>query len=278
MSERIREFANAGFTFPVTDEGPLDGEIVVLLHGFPQTSKSWDAVCARLNDDGYRTLRFDQRGYAPAARPRGRYAYRLSALVSDVAALVDSVGSPVHVVGHDWGAAVAWGVAANHASLTRTLTAVSVPHPSAFLRSMLSSLQALRSYYMLLFQIPWLPEAVVRRYPKVLERALTGSGMATEQIEQVRTDIVDGGALTGGLGWYRALPFGGPNYVGKVTVPTTYVWSTRDVALDRRGAELTERYVTGPYRLEILEGSHWIPEEHPDRLRDMIVERAKGAR
>src|ERR1700742_2077911 len=128
MPDRILEFANAGFTFPVRDDGPLDGEIVVLLHGFPQTSTSWDAVCARLNQDGYRTLRFDQRGYAPSARPRGRAAYRLSALVGDVAALIHAVGSPVHLVGHDWGAAVAWGAAANHPSSVRTLTAVSVPH------------------------------------------------------------------------------------------------------------------------------------------------------
>jgi pimeloyl-ACP methyl ester carboxylesterase len=277
MPDRILEFANAGFTFPVHDDGPLDGETVVLLHGFPQTSKSWDGVCARLNQDGYRTLRFDQRGYAPRARPRNRSAYRLSALVGDVAALIDVVGSPVHLVGHDWGAAVAWGAAANHPSLVRTLTAVSVPHPSAFMRSMLSSFQLLRSYYMLVFQIPWLPETVVRRYPKFLERFLAGTGMSAEGIEQVQTDVVDGGAFKGGLGWYRALPFGSPNYVGKVSVPTTYVWSTRDIALGRRGAELTERYVTGPYRLEILDGSHWIPDEQPDRLADMIVERAKGS-
>ena len=276
MSDRIREFANDGFTFTVVDDGPLDGEIVVLLHGFPQTSKSWDEVSARLNRDGYRTLRFDQRGYAPEARPRGRSAYRLSALVGDVVALIHAAGSPVHVVGHDWGAAVAWGAAANHPSLVRTLTAVSVPHPSAFTRSMLSSFQLLRSYYMLVFQFPWLPEAVARRYPKVFERFLAGSGMAAEGIEQVRADIVVGGALSGGLGWYRALPFGNPNYVGKVSVPTTYVWSTRDVALGRRGAELTERYVTGPYRLEIVDGSHWIPDQQPDRLADMIDERAKA--
>jgi len=114
MPDRITEFTNDGFTFPVLDEGPLDGaapeatsgngEIVILLHGFPQTSKSWKPVAARLNDAGYRTLRFDQRGYAPTARPkRRRRPYRSSALVGDVAALIHEVGSPVHLVGHDWG-------------------------------------------------------------------------------------------------------------------------------------------------------------------------------
>src|ERR1700712_4426267 len=144
MTERIREFTNDGFTFPVNDEGPIDGEVVVLLHGFPQTSKSWNAVCARLNASGYRTLRFDQRGYAAGARPRGRRPYRLSALTGDVVALIDQVGSPVHLVGHDWGAAFAWAAAASKPALLKSLTAVSVGHPAAFQRSMLSSTQAFR--------------------------------------------------------------------------------------------------------------------------------------
>jgi pimeloyl-ACP methyl ester carboxylesterase len=277
MPDRILEFTNDGFTFPVTDEGPLDGDVVVLLHGFPQTTKSWNAVSARLNESGYRTVRFDQRGYAPAARPKGRKPYRLSALVGDVAALVGKIGSPVHLVGHDWGSAVAWGTAAARPELLKSLTAVSVGHPMAFQRSFLSSSQAFRSYYMLLFNIPRLPEAVVRRYPKVLDRFLVGAGMAPEAIEDVHTDIIDGGALTGGLGWYRAIAFQDKATGGKVSVPTTYVWSTGDIALGRRAADLTVRYVTGPYRFEVLDGSHWIPEEHPDRLAELIVERVKDS-
>jgi pimeloyl-ACP methyl ester carboxylesterase len=274
---RILEFTNDGFTFPVTDEGPLDGDVVVLLHGFPQTSKSWDAVCARLNESGHRTLRFDQRGYAPAARPRGRRPYRLSALTGDVAALVGEVGSPVHLVGHDWGAAVAWATAASRPALLKSLTAVSVGHPAAFQRSMLSSTQALRSYYMLLFQIPRLPEAIAHRYPKVFHHFLSGSGMTADGIEAVQTDVVDGGALAGGLGWYRAIAFQDKASTGRVSVPTTYVWSTGDVALGRRAAELTERYVTGPYRFEVTDGSHWIPEEQPDVLHRLIAERVAGS-
>jgi pimeloyl-ACP methyl ester carboxylesterase len=272
--KRILGFTNDGFTFPVTDEGPLDGDVVVLLHGFPQTSKSWDAVCALLNESGYRTLRFDQRGYAPNARPRGRRPYRSSALTGDVAALIADIGSPVHLVGHDWGSAVAWATAASKPALLKSLTAVSVGHPAAFQRSMLSSNQALRSYYMLLFQIPRLPEAVARRYPKVFHRFLSASGMTAEAIEAVQTDVVDGGALTGGLAWYRAIAFQDKASSGRVSVPTTYVWSTGDVALGRRAADLTERYVTGPYRFEVVDGSHWIPEEQPELLHRLIVERA----
>ena len=277
MSERIREFANDGFTFPVRDEGPIDGEVVVLLHGFPQTSKSWDAVTAGLHEAGYRTLVFDQRGYTPTARPRGRFAYRISALVGDVAALVAAVGSPVHLVGHDWGAVVAWATAAGRPELLRTLTVVSVPHLRAYLRSLLSSTQALKSYYMAVFQIPWLADTLLRRFPKQTDRLLANSGMAAAAQRQVHTDVIDSGALTPAINWYRALPFSSTRYLQRVSLPTTYVWSTDDIALGRRCAELCERYVTGPYRFEIVDGSHWIPEEKPDLVRDLIVDRIKGS-
>ncbi|MCV7419566.1 alpha/beta fold hydrolase [Mycobacterium yunnanensis] len=272
MTDRIHEFSNDGLTFPVTDEGPLDGDVVVLLHGFPQTSTSWNAVCDRLHAEGYRTLTFDQRGYAPTARPRGRRAYRMSRLVSDVAALVGATGGPVHLVGHDWGAAVAWSTAAGRPDLVRSLVAVSVPHPRAFLGSMLISSQILRSYYIGLFQLPWLPEFACRR-PRLLARMLSGTGMTPEQIAAVRTEIVDRAALTPSLNWYRAMPFSHPRYLRPVEAPTTYVWTTGDTALGRRGATMCSRYVTGPYRLDVAGGSHWVPEEQPDLLTRAIVDR-----
>ncbi|TPG27377.1 alpha/beta fold hydrolase [Mycolicibacterium hodleri] len=276
MTDRIQHFANDGFTFPVTDAGPIDGQIVVLLHGFPQTSTSWDMVCERLHASGYRTLAFDQRGYAPTARPRGRFSYRISALVGDVAALLAAVGTPVHLVGHDWGAVVAWGTAARHPGLLRTLTAVSVPHSRAFLRSLVSSNQALKSYYMAMFQIPWLPESLLSRYPKLADRALRHSGMDAEALQRVHADIIGTGALRPAINWYRAIPFSSRAYLRKVSVPTTYLWSTSDVALGRRCAELCEQYVTGPFRFDVTDGSHWLPEEAPDLLHDLIVDRIKS--
>lgn len=276
MSQRISNFVNDGYTFPVRDEGPIDGDIVVLLHGFPQTSKSWDAVTPGLHEAGYRTLVFDQRGYAPTARPRGRFAYRIGALVGDVAALVAAVGSPVHLVGHDWGAVVAWATAAARPELLKTLTAVSVPHTRAYLRSLLSSTQALKSYYMAMFQIPLLADTVLRRFPKQTDRLLRNSGMGAEALRAVHTDVIDGGALTPAINWYRAMPFSSAKYLQRVSLPTTYVWSTHDVALGRRCAELCRHYVTGDYRFEVVDGSHWIPEEHPDLVRDLIVDRIKA--
>lgn len=276
MIERVRRFVNGACSFDVTDEGPLEGEIVVLLHGFPQTARSWDAVCALLHERGYRTLRFDQRGYAPSARPRGRFAYRMEALTSDVAALVAAAGGgPVHLVGHDWGAAVGWAFAGRHPEKLKSFTAVSVPHPRAFLEAMVLSDQAARSYYIALFQIPWLAEWGMRQRTPQARKVMKLFGMTDEQAERVQSEAAEGN-LVGGLNWYRALVFGSPKDLKSIAVPTTYVWSKGDIAVSRRGAERCGRYVKAPYELEILEGTHWIPEQEPERLAAIIDKRVSS--
>ncbi len=286
VHRRIDRYEHAGMLFDVVDtepDAPAAGEPtapIVLLHGFPQTSSSWERVTPLLTRAGYRTLAPDQRGYSPGARPRGRRAYRLDLLAADVVALIERIGTgPVHVVGHDWGAAVGWMLAAGRPDLVRSLTAVSVPHPGAFVRSMLSSTQALHSYYMALFQLPRLPEWVARRVPWLFDRTLRRTGMTGEMIAQVRSEIIDAGALTGAINWYRAMPLTSPVTMNRrVRVPATYVWSDGDVALTRRGTELTVEYVEADYRLEVFEGvSHWIPDEAPEDLARVILERAGGA-
>ncbi|MER6670350.1 alpha/beta fold hydrolase [Amycolatopsis japonica] len=277
---RIATFDHDGLVFDVRDTGPLEGDVVVLLHGFPQTGASWADTAALLHQRGYRTIVPDQRGYSPRARPRGRFAYRSSRLVADTVALIDTLGTePVHLVGHDWGAVAAWSTAARRPDLVKSLTTVSVPHPGAFLRAMLGSDQLVRSYYMFLFQLPWLPELAIRSRPGVLERTLAGTGMTPAQIDQVRQDIVHGGALTGGLNWYRAMLFQHPAALrARVTVPTTHVWSDGDTALSRRSAELAGQYVDAAYRLEILTGvSHWVPEEAATTLAAIIDRNATDA-
>lgn len=276
MTERIERFINGELSFEVTDAGPVDGEIVVLLHGFPQTSSAWDAVCPLLHERGYRTLTFDQRGYAAGARPRGRFAYRMSALISDVVALVRRTGGPVHLVGHDWGAAVAWSLAGKSPELVRTLTAISCPHPRAFVRSIFSSDQALRSYYIAMFQFPWLSELFLTHQPKRARYMMRRFGMSREQARRVSTEVAAGNIL-GGLNWYRAIPFAGSAYRGKVKAPTTFVWSKGDVALGPRCAELCSHYVTGPYQLEVLDGTHWLPEQQPAVLSNIIANRIASA-
>ncbi|MDF0529927.1 alpha/beta fold hydrolase [Tsukamurella sp. 8F] len=275
MTERISSYDRHGLTFDVRDSGPLDGPVAVLLHGFPQTSTSWAAVSAHLNERGVRTIAPDQRGYSPGARPKGRYSYRGSELAADVVALLRQLGRPVHLVGHDWGSAVAWSVAGGNPDLLASLTAVSVPHPAAFLRSMLRSSQALHSWYMAAFQIPLLPELSARRRPEVFDAMLRHSRMTDEHIATTRREIVDSGALPFAINWYRGMPFAGPaSLANRIQVPTTMVWSDGDEFITRRSIELTADYVSGPYKLDVLPGvSHWIPEEKPAELADAVCNR-----
>lgn len=276
--QRITQFSKGPYTFDVIDSGPIDGTPVVLLHGFPQRATSWDQVSEHLHAQGMRTYALDQRGYSPGARPSSRFGYKINGLVSDVVALFDRIGpGPVHLVGHDWGAGVAWAVAANHPDRVSSLTAVSVAHPGAFLKSMLSSSQLLHSYYMLLFQLPFVPEWLLSRRDGAGEKLLRGAGMTTPMIEDFRRGIIADGALKGGLGYYRSMFLAPGEFSKRVSVPTTYVWSDRDAALVRRGAELTPQFVTGPYELEVYEGvSHWIPDEKPAELAVSIVQRIRS--
>ncbi len=274
---RIESYRRDDLVFDVRDEGPLDGDVVVLLHGFPQLNTSWEKVARLLHDQGLRTLAPNQRGYSPGARPRGRRPYRLPELIADTAALIEEVGEPVHLVGHDWGAAVGWNVAGQRRDLVRTWTAVSVPHPAAFLKAMPRG-QALDSWYMLMFNIPLLPEWLLTSN-RLSTRMWHAFGMSEAGYRDFRRDFGDRDTLRGALAWYRAMPVTDMRkQLGKVRVPTTYVWSTDDAALGRAGAELCGRYVDAPYRFEVLDGiSHWIPDEAPEQLGTAILERIGDA-
>jgi pimeloyl-ACP methyl ester carboxylesterase len=279
MSDRLTTYDHDGLSFDVRDEGPLDGDPVVLLHGFPERSSSWREVAPRLHDAGLRTYAPDQRGYSPGARPSRRRDYRTPLLVADTVALLDRVGRPVHLVGHDWGAVVAWLVASARPDLVRSLTAVSVPHPAAFMAAVTTSRQALRSWYMGLFQLPFLPELSAAVVGGPFDQALRRGGMTDDDVERFRTEIVEYGALPGALGWYRAMPLGDPrSSAQRVQVPTTLVWSDGDVAVGREGVERTDQWVDAPYHLEVLAGvTHWIPTHAPEALTRAILDRAASA-
>ena len=270
----MRQFRRGRLLFDLRDEGPIDGAPVVLLHGFPQDGSSWDRVVPLLHGEGLRTLVPDQRGYSPGARPLERSAYRLEWLAADVLALLDAVGAPrAHLVGHDWGGSVAWAVAGAHPGRVASLTALSTPHPRAYARSMVRSRQVLLSWYMAFFQLPALPEAVIR--PR-LETALRDTGLPEADAARYANRMAEPGALTAALNWYRAMPLG--RYLAPaITVPTTYVWGREDFALARTPAELTAEHVEAPYRFVELSAGHWLPETEPEELAGLITLQAGEA-
>lgn len=274
----MEQFTRDGLTFDLLDGGPRDGEPVVLLHGFPVTARSYDDVTPALHAAGYRTLVPDQRGYSPRARPAKRAAYRMSELVNDVAALADAAGlGRFHLVGHDWGGAVAWACGARLPDRVASLTALSTPHPGAFLRA-LRGRQALHSWYMGFFQLPWLPERLLANR-RVFVEMLVRSGLPERYARRYADQLGSPAALRGGINWYRAmaLPSSLQGATSKVPVPTLYVYSTGDQFLGREAADATAAYVAGPYRYEVLDGvSHWIPEEVPERLSALLLEQVRA--
>ena len=256
--------------FDIRTAGPDDGEVVLLLHGFPQHSTMWLPQMEALAGAGYRAVAFDQRGYSPRARPAEVQEYRIGRLVEDALAVAGP--KPFHVVGHDWGGIVGWHLAAKHPERIRTLTALSVPHPLAFATALASprSDQRQQSGYVAFFQMKDVAEEVLLH--EGLAAMLAASAYPGDIEERVRA-MSEPGVLTAALNWYRAINFDLLRDVGHVAVPTLYVWSTGDVALAREGAEATARYVDGPYRFEVLTGvSHWIPEEVPDVLNRLLLE------
>jgi pimeloyl-ACP methyl ester carboxylesterase len=214
------------------------------------------------------------------ARPRGRAHYRLRETVGDVLALLDAAGlERAHVVGHDWGGIVGWAMAAWYPDRVRTLTALSVPHPAAMAKSLVTSDQGLRSTYVGLFQLPLIPEQLLLAgNGAALRRMLRSGGLDEGVADHYVGRMQEPGALPCALGWYRALPLGVRDPVGRVRVPTLHVWSTGDAFLGRAATEATAQYVDAPYSLEILEGvPHWIPELAADRVAELVTAHVRTA-
>ncbi len=273
------ELAVGELVFDARADGPGDGELVLLLHGFPQTSLSWRNQLGALAAAGYRAVAPDQRGYSPGARPAEVGEYRVERLVGDVLGFADELGvERFHLVGHDWGGAVAWQVAGRRPERLRTVTSVSTPHPGAFRRSIQDGEQRDKSSYILFFRSPDAEPFFLDNEAAGLRALYTASGLSDDAVEEYVRVLTQPGAMTAALNWYRAADLGLVEGLGPITTPTMYVWSTYDPALGREAAEATAAQVEGPYRFEVLEGvSHWIPEEAPETLNTLLLEHLGGA-
>jgi pimeloyl-ACP methyl ester carboxylesterase len=273
------ELAVGDLVFEAQADGPAEGELVLLLHGFPETSLSWRHQLDALAAAGYRAVAPDQRGYSPGARPADVGDYRIERLVGDVLGFADELGvERFHLVGHDWGGALAWQVAGRHPERLRTVTSVSTPHPGAFRRSIQEGEQRDKSSYILFFRSPEAEPFFLDNDAAGLRALYTASGLSDDAVEEYVRVLTQPGAMTGALNWYRAADPGLVEGLGPITTPAMYVWSTSDPALGREAAEATAAQVEGAYRFEVLEGvSHWIPEEAPDALNTLLLEHLGGA-
>jgi len=261
-------------TFDALVAGPASGEPIILLHGFPETSRQWRHQLEALGAAGYRAVAPDQRGYSPDARPDDVDAYSIEHLVGDVLGVADSLSfDTFHLAGHDWGGAVAWQIAGRHPERVRTLTVLSTPHPAAMGRSIADGEQREKSSYMLMFRKEGSEDRFLENESQLLQAMYLSSGMPEESAAEYLPLFSDRDRLCAALNWYRAADIRLVEGMGPITMPTLYVWSTDDVALGREAAEWTAGHVAGPYRFEVLEGvSHWISEEAPEQLNRMLLE------
>jgi pimeloyl-ACP methyl ester carboxylesterase len=268
----VDHFERDGLRFGVIDSGPRDAQTVVLLHGFPQQPRSFKQLAERLNAASLRTLIPNQRGYVKTARPKQRRAYAMAELAADVIALLDGAAiKRAHIVGHDLGGSQAWGLASWYPERAASLTVLSTPHPAAMAKAFRTSTQGLTSWYLAYFQLPFLPESLASL---TMGRLLRNTELPPKFINIYLDTMADRGTLTGGLNWYRGLPYSGRPSVGRIQVPTMYVWGNRDFALKRRAAELTADYVKGPYEFRELDSGHWLPETEPDTVAVAILDQA----
>jgi len=263
-------------TFDVHTIGPDDGDPVVLLHGFPETSLSWNQVAPRLADAGLKVVAFDQRGYSPGARPLDIASYATGLLARDVVDVADALGiGRFHLVGHDWGGAVAWVVAGRRPDRVRTLTAVSVPHLGAYNAALRDDPDQRQkaSYISLLRQEGRAEDLLLADGARRLT-AMYGDAVPIALVVRYVAHLADPGALTAALSWYRAM---GPDLADtpRTQVPTTFVWGALDQAIGRVPAEACGDYVDADYRFVELDGvGHWVPEQAPDSLAEAVLVRA----
>ena len=279
MTERTSQVSRGDLAFPLRMAGPDEGEAVLFLHGFPQTSAMWSPYLSRLASAGFLAVAPDQRGYAATARPKEVEHYAMELLVADVLGVADGLGiDRFHLVGHDWGGAVGWALAGAHPERLHSLTSVSTPHPRALAWSLWRSSQLARSWYIGLFQIPGIPERILTaRNGRLLRRTLGDSGLPPSRVDAYVERMLQPGAMTAALNYYRALRPRHAFGTGRITVPTLHVWSTRDLALGPVAARTTGREVDAPYRFVVLENtSHWIPETRVDELSTLLIDHIRA--
>ena len=262
-----------GLRFSVQDEGT--GTPVVLLHGFPDTHRLWRRQVDALVRSGYRAIVPDLRGRGASDRPPDVRDYALRMVVQDVAGIMGELGiRRTHVVGHDWGAAVAWLLASLMPDCVDRLVALSVGFPGAGGPPDLEALQ--KGWYRLLFQFDG-AEDLVRRDDWYLMRVLLGSNA---DLDRCLDDLSEPAALTAALNWYRAnlpverlVPSGSGPGLQPVQAPTLGIWSTGDEYLTEQSMIRSADHVQGPWRyVRFADASHWIPLDQPDRLNALLLE------
>ncbi len=271
-----------GIALNVVLAGPASGKPLILLHGFPEFWFAWRLQVDHFVSSGYRVIIPDQRGYNLSDKPSGIASYSIDMLARDVVCVLDTVvGSKAFVVGHDWGAAVTWYLAARYSDRVSRTAILSVPHPRVFIKNLITNTAQLRrSWYIFFFQLPWLPEFILRRRDwalliRVLRDTSPPGVFSDPELEQYKESWARKGALTAMLNWYRAAVLRPSKFAldceaSRVKVPTLLIWGKNDQFVGETMARESLQYCDDGH-LEVFEtATHWVQHEEPARVNTLL--------
>lgn len=272
MIRKIQIEAN-GLVFDADVSGEDQHPLVLMLHGFPQTSHTWRAQLPALADAGYLAVAPNQRGYSSTARPPNMQDYVTPNLIADAIAMADAMNKPTfHLVGHDWGGQLAWLIAGMYGPRVLTLTVLSRPHPQAFRESLVGDPdQHQRSQHHRAFQNPDTARRLLEDDGRRLRRTLVDQGVSETDAVAYLERLANENALDAALNWYRASSIAKVESPS-VRMPTLYLWGEVDSSVGRAAAEGTRRFVTGDYHFEELPGvGHFVTDQAPERVNRLLL-------
>jgi pimeloyl-ACP methyl ester carboxylesterase len=278
MADLHRINTGPGLSFDAWVDGPPGAPLVLLLHGFAESFDMWRALLPALAAAGYRAVAPSQRGYSAGARPdpseSANYQFdRLLADAMNIAAACGGADGRFHLVGHDWGGSIAWGIADRHPHRLASLTVLSRPHPNAFNRALqlADGEQAKRSRHHWAFLEPDAGPRFLADDCRWLRERLARSGVPPAAIAQYVAVLGNRPTIEAALAWYRARgAIRAP--LGPIDVPVLYLWGDADDTVGRAAAEGTREFVRGPYRFEVLPGiGHFAADQAPDTVNALLL-------
>lgn len=282
MADSTSIKTRSGLTFTADVAGPIDGPLVLLLHGYPESRHSWRAALPALAAAGYRAVAPDQRGYSPGARPdpKNLADYAFGKLVNDAIEIVAAAGHDgrrFHQVGHDWGGQVSWGVAAAHPRRLASLTVMSRPHPKSFRLALErpDGEQKNRSRHHRAFLDPETGKLLLADNARRLREGLFGQGVSAAAMDEHLSVLGNPEAMEAALAWYRA-NVGLAADIGTIEVPTLYIWGDVDAAVGPDAAYGTGEFVSAAFAMEVLPGvGHFVMDQAPGKAVDLLLAHLK---
>jgi len=274
------EIEVGGLTFNVREHG--EGSPVLLLHGFPETSRMWEPLMEHLAGEGFHCLAPDQRGYSPGARPEGANHYTYSTLAADAAGILDAMGwERAHLIGHDWGGLAGWAAVGFYPERVLSWTSLSIPHIKSFGMAIRENEeQSQKSGYINLFRQEGVAEDALSANDYAALRGLFAATHKPDEIDEYIEVLSHDGALTAALNYYRGSEGIRPDQDdgspwGPVATPTLFIWGNQDMAIGRVAAEGTAQYMTGPYQFVDLDAGHWLIQERFDEIAELVTNHLK---